>query len=214
MESPNPPAKHKYPTGATLRCPCGREGSVAAVSGHRARSKDPLCKSVERLYVVGVDEIPPTPPVLPQPLTPQLSVGDFADPVDWGAEANAAFDENETFEANGAYEPMPEAESAPRPGGKKAATRRGNNGNGNLEWRQPVPGAATARYPNPSMIRSAVELPVRTHAYYEAARFDPDLAFEGTLSEFVDMCVDQFFHALGYVGFRLVKDRPQRLEVG
>ena len=152
-------------------------------------------------------------------------MGDLRTDINFGgmaAEANAPFDEIDAYGApdwiDPESEPGPIPRAQPRPGGKakSGATRRGNNGNGNLEWRQPAPGASLGLYPEPSMIRSAVDLPVRTHAYYEAARFDPRLKFEGTLSEFVDMCVDQFFHALGANGIGLQWGaRPQqRSEVG
>ena len=197
---------------------------MASVTGHWARSKNPICHTVARLYVVGVDDIPETP-VLPE--TPPLPQPP-ADPPLAAAEPGGEFETTDPRETIGADDaevaqqvaamsasPQPKAagNGSAAAKSKTASTRKTNNGNGSLEWRQPS-STITGPFPDPGMIRSVVEVPVRTHAYYEAARNDPDLGFDGTFSEFIDQCVEAFFQSIGYVGIRLVKSAPTQLEVG
>lgn len=100
--------KPKYPPGATLRCPCGKEGLQAAVFGHRARSKNPLCQNKDPLTIVS-EGVPsdPIPDHTPTPDPPQGIAPPVLDPppmVDQHSASSFAHEGLDAIDANGGYD--------------------------------------------------------------------------------------------------------------
>ena len=207
-------SRTKYPPGSTLRCACGRQGSVAVVAGHRGLSKNPLCHKADKLEIIA---LAPDNPVAPVAATPD-------NPPD----AFKAFDENEasgvlpgpgftpTEETDPGIPAIPYysvPDPAPRPAPKSSTRQTAvQRGEAKMEWRQPAAPKAGAD-PAPGFVVVNVELPTKVLELYNAFRSNPELAYEGTLSQWLAMNSLRYVELLGYQ-LALVRNVPQAMGVG
>jgi len=162
-----------YPLGATLRCRCGRTGTVSYISSHRAGAKRGICKQPPEVIAVG------DPDGRLQPVEPER---DGPEAIDGEGGPDGETGEEGSDEGDGPSPPDPGPEpSAPplragrEPASKPAPQRRQSSidrGDNTHELEVPSP-TALARG-EPLLIKAWVHLPVKLLAVYEALRFHPD----------------------------------------
>ena len=214
---------------------------MAAVSGHWGKSKKPEChpEGIDRLHIVTEEQ--PFYPGLQDPGEGASEVTDWSEPVaaneptetsepteelesseerwnsvaQWPDEAAAAPVHVVAPPARATYPPPPDSQPRQQSPRASASTRRTALARApkSVEWRQPPPheGPMSVHGPTPGMFRCTVELTTEVFALYEAFRADPDLAFEGDISQFICTVLPAYARVLGFDGIRLVRRVPQQL---
>jgi hypothetical protein len=111
--------------------------------------------------------------------------------------------------------PLP-PEYAPRRGGRVAKQRaqtEPRSASAPPDWPPPRAVEAQASAPTPGTLRlDNFVIASKTKDFFEAAKNDPELQYEGSFAQFVDEVIDAYFWMLG-MNIEFTKDEPRFAEV-
>ena len=178
--------KAKFAAGTIRRCPCGYEGNVFQINGHRAHTNNPICRQAEPTIVSGA-----LAKDLPPPLPPQIPFATTAPEPVPHQEPTATYDQSDDAESGYDGDEQPDNRTAANPFAPKPGSA------GAVKWTpKPTTGTETINIPGPPTGAVTVQLSAKTFSWWnvDVGQF----GYDGTFAEWIDEHIDYSHECLGW----------------